>query len=56
MTQGNSEQVVIVLDWLKQPQLIPKIAAIEQLLRLTSKPIGTISFQPKFNQTYSELP
>jgi hypothetical protein len=44
---------MIVVDWLKLPQLVPKIAAIEQLLRLTSKQIGIISSQSKSNQTYS---
>ncbi len=47
---------MIVLYWLKLPKFVPKIAAIEQLLPLTSKQIGTISSQSKFNQTYSELP
>ena len=47
---------MIVLGWLKSPQTYPKIAAIEQLLRLISKKFGTISSQPKINQTYSELP
>ena len=63
---------MIVLCWLKWPQFVPKIAAIEQLflgnmlLRcatsciravvLTSKQIETILSQPKLNQTYSEVP
>ena len=47
---------MIALYWLKLPQTYPKIAAIEQLLPLISKKFGTISPQPKFNQTCSESP
>jgi hypothetical protein len=49
--RGGSEQVMIVLCWLKKPQTFPKIAAIEQLLQLISKKFATISSQPKLNQT-----
>ncbi len=47
---------MIVLDWLKSSQTYPKFAVIEQLLPLTSKKFEIILSQPKFNQTYSELP
>ena len=55
-TTGSSEQVMIILGWLKLPSSVPKIAPIEQLLLRISKQMRTISAQPKFNQIYSELP
>ena len=45
---------MIILCGLKLLQFVSKIAAIEWLFPLTSKQIGAISSQPKFNQTYSD--
>ena len=56
ITYGSSEQVMIILCWLKSPSFIPKIAPIERLLLRISKQMRTISAQPNSNQTYSELP
>jgi hypothetical protein len=47
---------MIVLRWQKSSQTPLKIAAIGWLLLLTSKEFGTISAQPKFNQTQSAAP
>ncbi len=47
---------MIILYWLKLPSSVSKIAPIERLLLRISRQMRTISSQPKFNQTYPEIP
>ena len=56
LVKGRSEQVMISSRWLKAPRFTVKFAAIEQLLRLASRQIGTLLSQPDSYRTCSELP